>query len=76
MQNSAVSFSFLVDAEKVRLEKLITALSAEFKVRYNEQLELVTIRHYNDEIIRQITKGKQQLITQSDRQTIRMVLKD
>lgn len=75
MQNSAVSFSFLVDTEKVQLDKLIASLSIDFKVRYNENLELVTIRHYNDEITRAITQGKQQLITQSDRQTIRLVLK-
>lgn len=75
MQNSAVSFSFLADAEKLQLEKLITALSREFKVRYNENLELVTIRHYNEEIIQEITGGKQQLMSQTDRQTIRLVLK-
>lgn len=75
MQNSAVSFSFLVDAEKVNVEKLIGSLSKHFKVRYNENLELVTIRHYNDTIIKEITSGKTQLMTQSDRQTIRIVLK-
>lgn len=75
MQNSAVSFSFLVDAEKVNLEKLIGSLSKHFKVRYNESLELVTIRHYNDTIIQEITHGRTQLMTQADRQTIRIVLK-
>lgn len=75
MQNSAVSFSFLVDAEKVNLKKLIGTLSKHFKVKYNENLELVTIRHYNDTITQEITHGRTQLMTQADRQTIRIVLK-
>lgn len=75
MQNSAVSFSFLVDAEKVNRDQLITALSVDFKVRYNEDLELVTIRHYTNKIIDSITKGKIQLMAQSDRQTMRLVLR-
>lgn len=75
MQNSAVSFSFLVDAEKVNRDQLITALSVDFKVRYNEDLELVTIRHYTNKIIDSVTKGKIQLMAQSDRQTMRLVLR-
>ncbi len=75
MQNSAVSFSFIMDAEKVEVKKLINRLSVDFKARYNEDLELVTIRHYNPQIIEKITQNKQQLMAQSDRQTIRIVLK-
>lgn len=75
MQNSAVSFSFIVDAEKVEVKKLINRLSTDFKARYNEDVELVTIRHYNPQIISEITKDKQQLMSQSDRQTLRIVLK-
>lgn len=76
MQNSAVSFSFLVDAEKIRLDELITRLSKDFKVKYNADLELVTIRHYNDDIISEIIGSKHRLLTQMDRQTVRMVLKN
>lgn len=75
MQNSAVSFSFIVDAEKVEVKKLINRLSTDFKARYNEDVELVTIRHYNPQIISEITKDKQQLMSQYDRQTLRIVLK-
>jgi len=74
MQNSAVSFSFLADEEKVRLDELVARLSKDFKVHYNKNVELVTIRHYNDEIIRNIVKDRKELMTQKDRQTIRLVL--
>lgn len=74
MQNSAISFSFLVDAEKVRLQSLVKKLSENFKVKYNGGLELLTIRHYNYELIDQITKGKNKLLLQRDDHTIRIVL--
>lgn len=74
MQNSAVSFSFLVDAEKVRLDTLLKRLDEHFDVRYNENLELITIRHYNQNIIDEIVQNRVRLLTQMDRTTIRMVL--
>lgn len=74
MQNSAVSFSFLVDAEKVNINQLITRLSQRYKVRYNKDVELVTIRHYTPQLVQEITQGRTQLMTQSDRQTLRIVM--
>lgn len=74
MQNSAISFSFLVDGDKVRLQSLVSKLSENFKVKYIGGLELLTIRHYNYALIDQITKGKNRLLLQRDDFTIRIVL--
>ena len=51
MQNSALSFSILADAKKVSIPKLLSVLKNTFNVKYNDNLELVTIRHYNTETI-------------------------
>lgn len=73
MQNSAVSFSFLID-DKYDLEQIITHLSNDYLVKYNKNVELLTIRHYNDNTIERLTKGKQILLEQKTRQTARLVI--
>lgn len=76
MQNSALSFSFCVDYGKTNLECLQEKLSDEFEVRINEGLELVTIRHYDEETIDRLTTGKEILLEQKTRQTARLVIKN
>ena len=50
MENSALSFTVCVDESEL-LIPLIASLKKRFLVRYNENLELVTIRHYTQMII-------------------------
>lgn len=76
MQNSALSFSILVDAEKVNIETILNTFQSDYEVRYNEGLELVTIRHYNQETIDRVTVDKDILLEQYARQTARIVMKD
>ena len=75
MQNSALSFSILVDAKKVSIPELLSVLKNTFNVKYNDNLELVTIRHYNTETIESICKDKIVIIEQKTRHTARFVLK-
>ena len=76
MQNSAVSFSVCCD--KVRPEKLknlVNELNKDFKVLYNDNLKLITIRHYNEESIRKMISGKKVIIEQRSRNTVQFVVK-
>jgi aspartate kinase len=75
MQNSALSFSILVDQKKVKRKQLLELFQKEYEVKYNEDLSLVTIRHYDEETINQVTKGKETLLQQRTRHTARFVLK-
>jgi aspartate kinase len=74
MQNSAVSFSFLTD-DKYNLDELLNLLSPDYSVKYNKNVELLTIRHYNDDTIGRLTQGKTIILEQKTRQTARLVLK-
>ncbi len=76
MQNSAVSFSFVVDAGKIDLEKFIHYFQDEYILKYNDKLELVTIRHYDDPTIKRVTTGKKIILEQKSRQTARLVISD
>lgn len=74
MQNSAVSFSFLVD-NKYDLKEILRLLSPDYLVKYNENVELLTIRHYNSQTVNRLASGKTILIEQRSRQMARLVLK-
>ena len=75
MQNSALNFSILVDRKKVKLELLREALDTKYQMRYNEGLELVTIRHYDQLTIDKMTKGKEVILEQRTRNTARFVMR-
>lgn len=76
MQSSALNFSFVLDQEKIDLRELFKLFEDQYKIRYSENLELVTIRHFNDETIRRVTKNKEIMLEQKTRQTIRILMKD
>ncbi len=74
MQNSAISFSVCAD-NNPRLQQLIEGLQEKFRVRYNDGLQLITIRHYNSEVIERLSAGKEVLLEQRSRVTAQMVVK-
>lgn len=76
MQNSALSFSILFDRSKTEPMKLVEKFKDQYSARYNEGLELVTIRHYDQATIDRVTIDKDILLEQRTRQTIRMVMKN
>lgn len=75
MQNSAISFSVSVDADKSKLQELINDLQSDYEVRYNEGLELLTIRHFNEKIAHELATGKEILLQQKTRHTLRMLMR-
>jgi len=75
MQNSALSFSILMDGNKINPSTILEQFSEMYEVRYNEGLELVTIRHYDDATIERVTKDKEIILQQRTRYTARFVLK-
>src|SRR5690554_738950 len=76
MQNSAVSFTVCLDADEQRLKKLLVLLKDDYMVRYNDNVELVTIRHYDQATIDKVTKDKIVLMEQKTRQTVRIVMEN
>lgn len=76
MQNTALSFSFSVDTDDRKVPELIKLLEQDYEVRYNTGLELVTIRHYDQETIDRVTAGKEILLEEKSRHTCQMVMRD
>lgn len=73
MQNSAISFSICVDNEKDKIIPFIQMIKKDYKVLYNNNLKLITIRHYTNDAVNDMTSGKKIYIRQLSRHTARFV---
>ncbi len=75
MQNSAVSFSVCVDNDKHKIPNLLDMLNKKFDVYYNQDLTLITIRHYTDLIVSNFLKGRDIILEQRTRSTLQLIMK-
>ena len=75
VEASAVSIDVCVDDDKTKLDSLLISLKDEFSAVYNENVELLTIRHYTPEAITRITTGREILLEQRTRSTVRFVVR-
>ncbi len=73
MQNSAISFSVCIDNDVHKLPDLIKTLQKDYRVLYNENLELITIRYYDQATIDRVTINKKVLLEVKSRYTVQLV---
>jgi len=76
IQNSAISFSVCVDNKYDNLEALLKKLREKFKVKWNENVTLYTVRHSKPSEIKLLTQDKQLLLKQESRETVQIVVKE
>lgn len=75
VQQSAMNFSCAIDRPEREFEKLISDLKQKFVVHYNEDLELLTIRYFNNEIISKMTADRKVFVEQRTRTAARFLLR-
>lgn len=75
MQTSALSFSVCFDFKEDRFKKLFNDLGAAFNVKYNNNLTLITVRHYTADWLNELKNGKTILLEQLSRNTIQLAVK-
>ncbi|MCX6172945.1 MAG: aspartate kinase [Flavobacterium sp.] len=76
IQNSAISFSVCVEDKFGNFNELKTILSKKFKVSYNENVSLYTIRHFDEKAAKTVEKDKTVLLKQISRETMQIVTKE
>lgn len=75
VEASAVSIDVCLDDERTRVDALINDLRSDFSAVYNENVELLSVRHYTAESIGRITAGREILLEQRTRSTVRFVVR-
>ena len=76
IQNSAISFSVCIEDPFGNFNELKTILSKKFKVAYNENVSLYTIRHFDEKSAKMVEENKMVLLKQISRETMQMVTKE
>jgi aspartate kinase len=75
VEASAVSIDVCVDDERPKVDALINDLKAEFSAVYNENVEMLSVRHYTTEAIERISEGREIMLEQRTRSTVRFVVR-
>ena len=75
IQNSAISFSVCVEDKFDNFLELKAVLSKKFKVAYNEDVSLFTIRHFDEKAATLVEADKVVLLKQISRETMQIVVK-
>ncbi len=74
-QNGAISLLCCLDDKPEKIEKLALAASEIFDVQLQKNLTLLTIRHYTEEKISELTKGKSIVLEQKTTDTIQVLMR-
>ena len=75
MQTSALSFSVCFDYKEEYFSKLLADLNTAYKAKYNNDLTLITVRHYTGDTAKELVAGKTVLLEQLSRNTAQLVVK-
>jgi aspartate kinase len=73
IQNTAISFSVCIDDKFENFKQLNSVLSKKFKVTYNENVSLYTIRHFDEAAAKMVETNKNVLLKQISRETLQIV---
>lgn len=76
MQISALSFSAGFDRQERTFSRLLALLEPEFRIRYNTGLELITVRHFQRDLLNRLCEGKTILLEQFSRNTAQLVVRE
>ncbi len=74
IQTSALNLSVCFDENERKLTRLIAELEQSFIIKYNTDLQLFTIRHYEDGIEKEFIEDKQVFVEQRSRSTLQLVI--
>lgn len=76
MQNTAISFAVCVNDIDDRVERFSESLQDNFKIIVDRNLELIAVRHYQEELLENLKSGRIVLLEERIRQTVQLVVKN
>jgi aspartate kinase len=76
MQNSAISFSVCINNDENKIQEIIPLLKENYRVLFNENLQLITIRYFDAETEKKVVQNKDKILEQRSRHTLQVVVKE
>ncbi|HVU97840.1 MAG TPA: aspartate kinase [Puia sp.] len=74
IQSGAVSIRVCLDDRPARIQRLALAAADLFDVQVERGLTLLTIRHYNGEVLQRLTAGRQEVLRQQTPETVQILM--
>lgn len=75
IQSSAISFTVCISDMYANLEELLEELQKHFRVRYNTDVKLFTIRHFLPDTGKDIEMENEVLLRQQSRETLQLIVR-
>jgi aspartate kinase len=75
IQTGAVSLQVCLDDRPARIEKLALRAAGDFEVQIERGLTLLTIRHYDGEVLARLTAGSTEVLRQQTPQTVQVLMR-
>jgi aspartate kinase len=75
MQNTAIEFIVCTDEKIGKNEFIISALGATFDITIEKNLKLLSIRHFNEDIISKLTQNEPIFISQRNPNTVQYLIR-
>lgn len=76
MRNTAISFTICILYDEQKVNQLMASLSKNFQVELEKDLELITIRHYSEDVLTEMKRSRITLFEERLKDTIQMVVKN
>jgi aspartate kinase len=76
LQSGAITVMCCLDDTGDKVEKIALAAGELFDVQVERNLTLLTVRHYNEEIVQRLSAAKQQVLSQKTPETIQILMKE
>jgi aspartate kinase len=75
IQSGAVSLQVCLDDRPAKIEKLALEAAGDFDVQVERGLTLLTIRHYDPEVLIRLTAGREEVLRQQTPQTVQVLMR-
>jgi aspartate kinase len=76
VEASAVSIDVCIDDDRTKIDSLLKSLRNDYSVLYNDKVEMLTVRHYDEKAVSRISGGRDILLEQRTRSTVRFVVRE
>lgn len=74
IQNSAISFSVCLEDNYQNFNEFYNVLHPNFKIKYNTNVTLFTVRHFDDDSVKDIQRRGAVLLQQTSRETVQLAI--
>ncbi|TDO28121.1 aspartate kinase [Sediminibacterium goheungense] len=75
IQTGAIGVQICMDDKQDKTEQFASMASTLFDVQLEKNLQLLTIRHYNEPLVATMLEGKEVILTQKTKETVQIIFK-